>query len=137
MQWSTRIGETVLAAALAVALAVAVPIVDPVGRVLLGGAALLLAAIAVRDRVLAPRLRATEDGVVVATLGGPTVIPWAQLGIRARSGRRLGITSTTLELEDRRWESILLVLTRRDLGADPEEVGAALSSRSGPVPEDG
>lgn len=126
-----------MAAVLAVALALAVLVIDPVGRLLIGGAALLMASIAIRDRVLAPRVRATEDGVVVRSLGGSTRIAWHRLRVRVRTGRRLGIASTTLELEDRHEDSVLLVLTRRDLGADPEQVGAALLARTGPAPEDG
>ncbi len=126
VQWSTRGGETAVAATGVVVLAVAVPGVDPVGRVLLGAAAVVLLAVVARDLVLRPRLRADAAGVAVRTVGGRRAIPWSALRVRVRATRRLGTRSRTLELEDLRDDAVLLVLGRRDLGADPEAVAAAL-----------
>lgn len=126
MQWSTRVGETVGAALVAVALGGAALLVDPVGTVLVGAAAVLLLAVAVRDLVRAPRLLADEAGVVVRTTTGTTAVPWSRLRSRVRTTRRLGMRSTTLELEDTADEAVLLMLGRRDLGTDPERVGAEL-----------
>ena len=126
VHWSTRPGETLVAAAVAVVLGAGVLLVDTPGRVLLGAATLLLVAVVVRDLVLRPRLLADEAQVVVATLGGRTVIPRERLRARVRTGRRLGMRSTTLELEDTGDDTVLLVLGRRDLGTDPEQVGAQL-----------
>jgi hypothetical protein len=53
-------------------------------------------------------------------------IGWPALLARVRTQRRLGVRSRTLELEDRTDDAVLLVLGRRDLGADPEVVAAAL-----------
>ncbi len=136
MQWSTRLEETIGAGVVALGLAVAALVVDPVGRFLVGTAALLLVAVVVRDLVLRPRLRAEPEGVVVATAGGRRVIAWTDLHARVRTGRRFGVRSTTLELEDAADDAVLLVLGRRDLGTDPERVGAELVSRTGPVPEE-
>ena len=126
MHWSTRPGETLVAAAVAIALGVGVLLVDAPGRVLLGAATALLVAVVVRDVLLRPRLRADDAEVVVRTLGGSTVIPRDRLRARVRTGRRLGLRSTTLEVEDTTDDTVLLVLGRRDLGADPEQVGAQL-----------
>ena len=126
MQWSTRLGETVGAVVVAAVLGAAALVVDPVGAVLVGGAALLLLAVAVRDVVRAPRLAADEAGVVVRTTAGTTTVPWARLRTRVRTTRRLGMRTTTLELEDTAEDTVLLVLGRRDLGTDPERVGAEL-----------
>lgn len=126
MHWTTRLGETLAAAAVAVVLGVGALLVDLAGRVLVGAAVLLLVAVVVRDLVLRPRLRADDVQVVVRTLGGAVVIPRDRLRARVRTGRRLGVRSTTLELEDTTDDAVLLVLGRRDLGADPERVGAHL-----------
>jgi hypothetical protein len=125
-QWSTRPVETALAGAAAVVLAAAAVWTDAAGRFLVGAAALLLAAVAARDLLLRPRLRADEEEVVVAGVGGRTVIPRARLRARVRTGRRLGVRTTSLELEDAADDGVLVVLGRRDLGADPEQVGARL-----------
>jgi hypothetical protein len=126
VQWAPRTGEIVATAAAGLGLALAVLLVDPVGRVLVGGGALLLLGLAVRDAVLRPRLHAGADGVTVRALSGPTTIPWPQLRVRVRAQRRWGLRARTLELEDRADDAVLLVLGRRDLGSDPETVAEAL-----------
>jgi len=126
VQWSTRGGETAAAAAVAVGLALAVLVVDPVGRVLVGAAAVVLFAVVARDLALRPRLRADADGVTVRTIGGSRLIPWGALRTRVRATRRLGTRSRTLELEDARDDAVLVVLGRRDLGTDPDAVRTAL-----------
>jgi len=105
---------------------VAALLVDPVGRVLVGAAAVLLLALAARDALLRPRLRAGADGVTVRGLTGAVVIGWPALRAGVRTQRRWGLRSRTLELEDRTDDAVLVVLGRRDLGADPEVVAAAL-----------
>jgi hypothetical protein len=126
VQWSPRVGETAVAAAAAVALGLTALLVDPLGRVLVGTAALVLLAVAARDLALRPRLRADPAGVTVRTLSGSTSIPWPALRVRVRATRRLGTRSRTLELEDARDDAVLLVLGRRDLGTDPGAVATAL-----------
>ena len=126
VQWSTRSGETAAAAGAAVGLGAAAVLVDPVGRVLVAAAALVLLAVVARDLLLRPRLRADAAGVTVRSLGGSRTIPWTALRTRVRATRRLGTRSRTLELEDVRDDAVLLVLGRRDLGTDPEAVAAAL-----------
>ncbi|HEY4631129.1 MAG TPA: hypothetical protein VIG96_07510 [Blastococcus sp.] len=70
MQWSPRGAETAALAAIGLGLALAALLVDPLGRVLVGAAALLLLALAARDALLRPRLSAGPDGVDVRTLTG-------------------------------------------------------------------
>ena len=126
MHWAPRTGEVVATAALGLGLALAVLLVDPVGRLLVGAAAVLLLALAGHDALLRPRLSAGDDGVTVRGLSGARTIPWARLGVRVRSQRRWGVRARTLELEDRADDAVLVVLGRRELGADPDTVAEAL-----------
>jgi Bacterial PH domain len=107
-------------------LALAVPLVDPLGRLLLGAAALLLLGLAARDALLRPRVQAGADGVTVRALSGPTTIAWRYARVRVRTSRRWGMRTRTLELEDRTDDAVLLVLGRRELGVDPETVADVL-----------
>jgi hypothetical protein len=126
VQWSTRVVETAVAVLVALALGLAAFFVDPVGRVLVGAAAVVMLAVAARDLWLRPRLRADGSGVTVRTLAGPAAVPWPTLRVRVRETRRLGMRSRALELEDARDDAVLLVLGRRDLGTDPDAVASAL-----------
>jgi hypothetical protein len=126
VHWSTRPAETAAAAVVAVLLGVALLLLDLPGRLLVGAAVLLLLAVVARDLALRPRLRADDTAVAVRRLGGSTVIPRERLRARVRTGRRLGMRSTSLELEDTADDTVLVVLGRRDLGTDPERVGARL-----------
>ena len=126
MQWSPRVGETVVTAAVGLGLGLAALLVDPVGRVLVGGAAALLLALSARDALLRPRLRTDAHGVTVRALSGAVTIGWPVLRARVRTQRRWGMRNRTLELEDRTDDAVLVVLGRRELGADPEAVAAAL-----------
>ena len=128
MQWSPRTGETTAFAVIGLALALGTLLVDPVGKLLVGAAALLVLSLAARDAVLRPRLATGPDGVTVRTLTGTTTIAWPLLQVRVRTSRRWGVSARTLELEDRADDAVLLVLGRRDLGTDPEAVAAALRS---------
>jgi Bacterial PH domain len=129
VQWSPRPAETVALAAIGLGLALAVLLVDPVGRVLVGAAALLVLALAAHDALLRPRLSADPDGVVVRTLSGRRLLPWHGLRVQVRASRRWGVRSRTLELDTAAGpddDGVLVVLGRRDLGADPEEVARVL-----------
>jgi hypothetical protein len=126
VQWGPRTGEVAATAVAGVGLALAVLLVDPVGRVLVGGAALLLLGLALRDAVLRPRLHTGADGVTVRAISGPTTIPWHRVRVQVRVQRRWGMRARTLELEDRADDAVLVVLGRRELGTDPEVVADAL-----------
>lgn len=130
MQWSPRPAETGALAGMGVALAVAVLLVDPIGRVLVGAAALLVLGTSVRDVVARPRLAAGPDGVDVRTWVGRRHLPWPELRIQVRETRRFGVRSRTLELDAAAGpddDGMLVVLSRRDLGADPGTVARALA----------
>lgn len=130
MQWSPRALETATAAVAGVALALAAARSEPVGRVLAGAAAAVVLGIAARDVLLRPRLRTGAGGVTVRTLTGSTTIPWPLAQVRVRLTRRLGVRAPTLELEDRSDDAVLLILGRRDLGAPPAAVAAALTAEA-------
>ena len=92
-------------------------------------AAALLLLLAVRDLLLRPRLSAGPLGVVVRTLGGRRELPWSLLRVRVRTARRFGVRSRTLELDTAAGPDdpgVLVLLGRRDLGTDPEEVASRL-----------
>jgi hypothetical protein len=129
VQWSPRPAQTVVLGVLALVLALAVGVLDAPGRVLVGTAALVVLALALRDVVARPRLSAGPDGVEVWTWTTRRHLPWPVLRIRVRASRRLGVTSRALELDTAAGpddEGVLVLLGRRDLGADPEDVARAL-----------
>jgi hypothetical protein len=129
VQWSPRAGETAALAVLGLGLALAVVFLDAAGQVLVGAGAALLLLLAARDLLARPRLAAGPDGVDVRSLTGGTHVPWARLRVRVRETRRLGVRGRTLELDTASGpedDGVLIVLSRRDLGADPDEVARAL-----------
>ncbi len=129
MEWSPRTGETAVLAAAGIVLGLATVVLDPLGRVLVGAAAFLLLALSARDRLLRPRLVAGPEGVTVRRLGGTSVLPWARLQVRVRDARRWGLRSRLLELDTAAGpddDGELVLLGRRDLGADPGDVARAL-----------
>ena len=131
MQWSPRPGETTVLVVVALGLGLALVVLDAPGRVLVGAGALLLLALAARDLLARPRLTAGPDGVDVRTWTRGHHLPWAGLRVRVRESRRLGVRSRTLELDTAVGpddEGVLVVLGRRDLGADPIEVARTLQA---------
>jgi hypothetical protein len=129
VQWSPRTGETAALAVVGAGLALSLVFLDAAGRVLVGAGAVLLLGLAARDLLARPRLAAGPDGVDVRTLTGHRHLPWSDLRVNVRETRRLGVRGRTLELDTARGTDdpgVLIVLARRDLGADPEEVARAL-----------
>jgi Bacterial PH domain len=129
VQWSPRVGETAALAVIGLALLLAVVVLDTAGRLLVGAAALLALVLAARDLLLRPRLAAGPDGIVVRTLGGRRSLPWAGLRVSVRTTRRFGVQNRTLELDTATGpddEGVLVLLGRRDLGTDPEDVARTL-----------
>jgi hypothetical protein len=129
VQWSPRGRETAALAAVALALALALVFLDTPGRVLVGTGVVLLLVVVAHDLQARPRLSAGPDGVDVRTWTGCRHLPWPLLRVRVRVTRRLGISGRTLELDTAAGpddEGLLVVLGRRDLGADPEVVAQAL-----------
>jgi hypothetical protein len=114
---------------LGIGLALGVAVVDPAGRLLLGAGALLVFSLVALDVLIRPRLSAGPGGVDVRRLTGGVHLPWSLLRVRVREERRLGMRSRTLELDSAapgNDEGVLVVLGRRDLGADPETVARQL-----------
>jgi hypothetical protein len=129
MHWSPRGGETAALAAVAAGLGLSLVVLDAPGRILVGTAVVLLLIVIAHDLWARPRLAAGPDGVDVRTWTGRRHLPWPALGIQVRSTRRFGVRSRTLELDTAAGpddDGVLVVLARRDLGADPEEVARAL-----------
>jgi hypothetical protein len=121
--------QTVVLALVALALALTAVFLDPAGRVLVGAAALFVLVLAARDVIARPRLSAGPDGVSVRTWSARRHLPWPLLRVRVRRTRRLGVSSSALELDTAAGPDdtgVLVLLGRRDLGADPEDVARAL-----------
>jgi hypothetical protein len=67
--------------------------------------------------------------VRVRTLTGRQNLGWDGLHVQVRVNRRLGTSSRVLELDTATGPDdagVLVLLGRRDLGADPEDVAQAL-----------
>lgn len=131
MQWSPRRSEAIAMSVVGVGLglAAAVVVVDTPGRILVGAAALLVLALGIRDLVGGPRLSVGPDGIDVRTLWTRRHLPWAALRVQVRVTRRLGVQSRALELDTASGpddDGVLVLLSRRDLGAEPDAVARAL-----------
>ncbi|WP_030480238.1 PH domain-containing protein [Lentzea albidocapillata] len=122
--WSTPVPLVVTAWVAALALAVAAFIADDnAGRLLIGLATLLVTCLAAFATIARPRLTADVDGLAVRGFTGTTLLPWHEVKVKLQTTRRLGREQQTLELDA---DDRLVVLTRLDLGADPEEVAGVL-----------
>jgi hypothetical protein len=129
VQWSPPVSQTAALGIVGVGLALGAVVLDPAGRLLAGCAALLVLALVARDLLSRPRLSAGPDGVRVRTLTGRRSLAWADLRVRVRVTRRLGTSSRLLELDTATGPDdtgVLVLLGRRDLGADPDDVARAL-----------
>jgi hypothetical protein len=129
VQWSPRPAETMALAAVGLGLALAVVFLDAPGRVLVGAGAVLMLVLVVRDVLARPRLSAGPDGVDVRSWTRGQHLAWPGLRVRVRETRRLGMRGRTLELDTAAGpedDGLLVVLGRRDLGADPEQVAREL-----------
>jgi hypothetical protein len=108
----------------ALALAVATFIADDnAGRLLIGLATLLVIYLAAFATIARPRLTADVDGLAVRGFASTTRLPWHEVKVKLQTTRRLGREQQSLELDA---DDRLVVLTRLDLGADPEEVAGVL-----------
>jgi hypothetical protein len=97
---------------------------DRGGQLLFAVATLIVAAYAVTDLLFWPRLVATADGLQVRTPGLRGSFAWSDVeAVRADTRQRLGLRSTTLEIDV---ADVLLVFSRRALGADPESVASVI-----------
>jgi hypothetical protein len=129
VEWSARPGTIAVLAVAGLALGTAALVLEPVGRILVGAAAVLLLGLALRSALLRPRLAGGPDGVVVRTLTGRVVLPWSQVRVQVRETRRRGLRSRLLELDTaagRDDAGQLVLLGRWELGADPADVARSL-----------
>jgi hypothetical protein len=105
---------------------------DPVQWVLAVGAAVALAAWALRDLIAPVRLAADAGGVtVVVGYAGRRRLPWAEIErVRMDRRERLGVKSNLLEIDA---GDALYLFSANDLGAEPEDVlRSLLALRSAP-----
>jgi len=119
MSWAPRLAETALAALGGMVLAVVGFTVDPTGRWLVWAAAALLFGVAAVDLLVRPRLQADNSGLTVRALTGQTVAAWPLVEMKLRQQQRFGRSVATIELDI---EDKLIVLGRRELGTEPEDV---------------
>ncbi|WP_375484524.1 PH domain-containing protein [uncultured Jatrophihabitans sp.] len=114
------------AAGLVVAVVVALVAADGPGRLIAAVAAVVLGAYAVGDLVFSPRLTADAQGLVVRSPATRARLPWADVEhVRADTRLRLGLRSTTLEIDA---GPVLVVLSRRAIGADPEQAAGLINA---------
>ena len=96
------------------------------GRLLAAVAALVLGAYVVADLLFSPRLLATTDGIVINSPLLRTRLAWGEVEhVRADVRLRMGLRSTTLEIDA---GATLAVLSRRAIGADPEQAARLIEA---------
>jgi hypothetical protein len=123
--WSPRPVETAVAILGGLVVLLLALLADPAGRLLLGVAALGLLVLGLADLLLRPRLAADRTGVQVRTLASRHRLPWSAIErVEVDEHTRYGLTARTLELEA---GELLVVLSKRALGADPRDVADALA----------
>ncbi len=93
---------------------------DGPSRLIAAVAALVLLGYALSDLVFSPRLTISTEGVTIRSPLTRARLPWSQIdSVRADVRLRHGLRSTTLEIDA---GSVLAVLSRRALGAEPQDV---------------
>ncbi|MFS8100389.1 PH domain-containing protein [Lentzea alba] len=122
--WSTPAPLVAGAWVLAIMLAVGTLLVgDNAGRLLVGLATLLVSYLAAFATIARPRLTADTNGLAVRGFASTTLLPWHEVKVKLQTTRRLGREQQALELDA---DDRLVVLTKLDLGVDPEEVAGVL-----------
>jgi Bacterial PH domain len=105
---------------------------DPAGRLLFAVAALVLLGYTVSDLAFRPRLTLSRQGLRVRSPAGGLDCAWpAIVVVRADARDRFGLRAVTLEIDT---EERLVVLSRRALGAAPEDVAALAWAFGAPAP---
>lgn len=93
---------------------------DAAGRLLAAIAVAVLLGYVGADLVFTPRLTVSADGLIIRAPLTRAQLHWAEVeDIRADTRARFGLRSTTLEIDA---GTTLAVLSRRSLGADPQDV---------------
>ncbi len=121
-RWSTKpVAVWAAAGGAVVALVVVLVTGDPAGKLLFIVATVGLAAGAAWGALARPRLAAGSDGLAVRGARGITSLTWEQVRqVSVVRTRRLGRDVPVLEIAT--VTDALLVLTRLDLGAEPDDV---------------
>lgn len=135
--WSPKPAAVAAGAGAVVFLLLAVLSGDAAGRLLLGLAVLGLTVAAGLGAWLRPRLSADVHGLAVRGPTGTLRLTWAEVEqVEVVRTRRLGREVPVLEItprDDGDRFGVLVVLTRLDLGAEPQDVlDALLIVRMGP-----
>ncbi|MFB9430269.1 PH domain-containing protein [Streptoalloteichus tenebrarius] len=106
---------------------------EAAARLMAGVAAVALALLAAQGTFGRPRLAADPDGLTVRSLFGSRRYPWSSVGrVRVVRTRRFGRETPVLEIDVVRGEhEHLLVLTRLDLGGEPDDVADELVALRG------
>ena len=126
-QWSTPIGLVATGWVLAAATALWWVLADSgPDRLFVTVVLLVLTATSGFATLCRPRLSADAEGVTVRGLRGRRTWPWPGLVVRIDRSKRLGRTVEVLELDTPEGE--LTVLTKLDLGEEPEQVAQALNA---------
>ena len=114
----------------AVVAAGAAVVADSAGRLLFVLAALALLGYVATDVSFRPRLEVDADGLRVRSPWGSADLAWADIQhVRADVRHRLGLRSVTLEIDA---GEQLFLLTRRALGAEPEDVAGVVTAFAPP-----
>lgn len=99
---------------------------DPPGRLLAALAAAVLLGYVASDLVFSPRLVVSAEGLTIRSVLTRAQVPWNEVqSVHANSRQRLGLRSTTLEIDA---GATLVVFSRRALGTDPEAAAGLIRS---------
>ena len=100
------------------------------GRLLTAIAAVASALLATYGTVVRPRLAVDHQGIVVRRLVGHLRFRWDAVRIRVAHTKRLGRTTSLLELDglDEHGNEQLVLLGWLDLGTEPEQVAEAIAA---------
>jgi Bacterial PH domain len=121
-----RIVTITTGAAALTAVAIAIGASDAPGRLMAVVGAVVLLGYVLSDLVFSPRLVADADGLTVRSPAVRAVLAWAAVeDVHADARSRFGVRSVSLEIDA---GETLVVLTRRALGARPEDVAALVNA---------
>lgn len=88
-------------------------------RLFVGIVVIVLVAAATFGTLCRPRLRADADGVAVRGVRGEQRWAWPAVSVQVRTNTRFGLRTALLEIDT---AEQLILLSKLDLGADPEDV---------------
>lgn len=97
-------------------------------RLFVGVVVIVLVATSTFGTLARPRLCADADGVAIRGLRGERRWPWSAVSVRVRANKRFGVRNALLEIDV---DEQLILLSKLDLGEDPEDVAAELDQLRG------